>query len=196
MSSGGGGLDLSTREIASLLNRARKGEISGAEIDDLWNRIPQDAKVDFLAFMFEERVIPHVRDIKARADAADPAQVRDVYAAQDPDTKDDLLREAVGDVVATVAEIRENPERGLLNLKEIIRDPHTTEALLLVFDDAEHIDPEYSEQAKDFASWYLTAIGVALLPELYDAGTVEEVYDAFGLSTDRDPHGDDAGPQN
>lgn len=181
MSSDDAGLDMSTREVAGLIRSARNGDLSGEEIDNLWNRVPRQQKVQFLSFIFQERVIPHIEDIRQRAESEDSERLRDAYADLDPETKDEVLLETIGHIVRTLFELRERPREGMLNLKELIRDPGTMESLLLVFDDAEHIDPGYSADAKNFVSWYVTAAGVALAPELYDEATVREVYEAFDL---------------
>lgn len=180
------GLNLGAREAYELLRKARNGELSGNEIDTLWNQISDAQKQQMLTLLFDEKVVPHLQDIRARRQRQDAMAVRERYADLELETKKELIVEAVGEIVATFYELRENPQAGLLNLKELIRDPTIAEALLLVFDDPEYVDPAYSADAKEYAAHKMTAIGVALFPELYEAETVRMIYGDFGLETGED----------
>lgn len=182
------GPGLSKGEMLGLYQDIQNGSVSDAQVERIWSQIDQQTKRDAVQTALDQFVIPHLEGVKQRArDDADAATVRAQYADLDDADQQEVFNQAVSDVVAALFEIRERPAEGLLTLKGLLRDPYTVEGLLLIFDNEQHIDPDYSEQMKDFAAMHLEMVGVALAPEMYDADTVREVYDRLGLDTQRTP---------
>lgn len=180
--------DLSMRDMAGLARGLQNGTISDQQIERVWNSIDEETKQQSLSNLLEQFVLPHVDDVRERSLAdADPATIRAQYASLSDDEQQQVFNQAVSDVVGTLFEVREDPREGLMSLKGLLRDPYTIEGLLLIFDNEQHITPEYSEQMKDFAAMHLRWMGVALAPEMYDEQAVREVYSQLDLPTDHDP---------
>lgn len=135
----------------------------------------------------EQRVVPALEEIRERRrQDPDTDQIRENYRQLSDEKKQEVFDAAVMSIVEAAFVARQQPTQGVKQLRELVRDPYTMEALLLIFDNEDHIDPEYGEQMKDVASEIVTWVGVALAPELYEPSTVREVAERLGLEIDPD----------
>jgi len=172
------------------------GEALGENVDDA-----HVAAV--LADIWEQSVAPRLASIRQRAaDDYDRTQVRQYYAEElTPEEQQETFDDALRDVLVAAFSVRAavfsddmTMETALADLRALIRDPWTAEAILLIFENAEHIDPEYSDQMKEYGAWVLRSVGVAVLPELYPPETVAAIAEDHGL--DMTHHGDGQRPES
>lgn len=134
----------------------------------------------------QEQVVPALVDIRQRRDGQrENREIRAEYAAYDEETKQDLFDQAVFDVIEVLFDLRENPQVGVKKLRRLVRDPTVFEALLLIFDNPEKIDPEYAEELKQYVSMVVRWVGVVLAPEMYDAETVTKTTQELDLPVDK-----------
>jgi hypothetical protein len=173
---------LSKRQMLGLFRAVQNGEVTDEQVQSVLNQIPEETKRQAIETAIEDYIVPHFDDVRERA-AADVTneQVRQKYAALGEERQQEVFNRAVSDVLGTLFELRTQPESGLESLKGLLRDPYTIEGLLLIFDNDQHIDAEYSAQMKDFAAMHLKWAGVALAPEMYDPAVVEAVAEEIGL---------------
>lgn len=143
-----------------------------------------------IAEVWETSLAPRLRAIRERAaDEYDREQVRRYYAEElsaeeQQETFDDALRDvlvAAFSVRAAVFGEGVTMSHAVADFAALLRDPWTAEAMLLIFENDQHIDPEYSEQMKEYGAWVLRSIGVAVVPELYQPETVAEIAEDHGL---------------
>lgn len=138
-----------------------------------------------IQWIVDESVVPHLMDVRQRArQATDPNEVRRELEDLPESVKEELFYDTLHELIAILVTCRERPNEGFEELKTVLRDPYTVESLLLIFENDQHIDDEYSNQLKDFAANHLQWVGAMVLPEMYDERTVEEVVTRF---TDVDP---------
>lgn len=138
--------------------------------------------VDF-EMVFEEAaphlaqaIEPHLADIQQRAQTYDdPQEVREHYAMLPEAEQQEVFDETVADLVAVIRDCRERPDVGLQKLKNRIRNPDVIEPLLLIFDNPEHIDPEYAADMKDFAALMVRWAGAQIIPEAYTQQEIAEL---------------------
>lgn len=174
--------DLGKREMMGMARDMQNGQLDEQQIDKVWDQIPEETKRQAFTNALEQFVLPHADDVKDRAESdVGNKQIRQKYSALDDERQQEIFDQAIGTIIGTLFEVRESPREGLMRLKGLLRDPYTLEGLLLIFENEDHIDPEYSAEMKEFAAWYVTAAGVALTPEMYDEQTCENVYDTFDL---------------
>lgn len=145
----------------------------------------------------EEMVIPHLEDIRERArEEMHREDVREEYAKLSPEEREEVFYETLDDLVAALVMCREEPREGFAELKTMVRDPFTAEALILIFDGEDpetgyrYIDPDYEDTLKDFAATHIRWVGAMVLPEMYDQDEAQRVLDTFELeSRDADSGG-------
>lgn len=133
-----------------------------------------------------EMVVPHLEDVRERAHTEDPPpnQIRQELESLPDDQREAIFYDTLDELVATLITLRERPREGLEELKTMLRDPYTTEALLLIFHNETHIDEEYTQQLKDFTAEHLYWVGAMVFPEMYEEWEVEEVMGKFDLEAD------------
>lgn len=136
----------------------------------------------------EEKVVPHLDDIRERADQeASSDQVRAHFEEMTPREREDLFYDTLHALVGTLVACRVRPHEGFRELKTLLRDPYTLEALLMIFDGEDpetgerYIDPEYEQTLKDFGAEHVQWVAVMVLPEMYDEETERKVKQQFGL---------------
>lgn len=138
-----------------------------------------------IQWMMEEMILPHMEDVRQRAANAPPTEdVRQQLESMGQQEREQLFYDTLDELVAVLVECRENPQHGFEELKTMMRDPWTVEALLLIFENEEHIDAEYTQQLKDFGVTHLKWIGAMVFPEMYEDYEVEQVLDQFDIEPD------------
>lgn len=129
----------------------------------------------------EQELVPHLETVRENASEQyeDPEQVRQHYESLPEDKQTEKFHQAAADLVGVAVDLRENPVDGLSKLKGRLRDPWTTEALLLIFNH-EEIPEEVEDERKEFASLWMKYIGAHVIPEVYEredvADMVEQMY--------------------
>jgi len=132
--------------------------------------IDNDDVQEALLRVLEDKATPRIEEIRERArDAEDPDAVREQIESLSDDDKNRLFHDTWAD----------EPMEGMTNLKKMIRDPWTVEAMLLLFEDDE-IPGEIVGANKDLMADYMNWIGIALAPEMYERNEVEEMVQTFG----------------
>lgn len=147
-----------------------------AEQVDLSNDDVQEA----LLKVGEDKIRPQLDEIKERAsEADDPDAVRQQLAELSDEKKNEVFHETWAQFITACVQLRVEPLEGMRNLKTMIRDPWTVEIMLMLMEDDE-IPTEISEANKDLISQYITWIGRAIAPEMYEREEVEAMVDEFG----------------
>jgi hypothetical protein len=147
-----------------------------AEQVDLSNDDVQEA----LLKVGEDKIRPQLDEIKERAsNADDPDAVRQQLAELSDEKKNEVFHETWAQFITACVQLRVEPLEGMRNLKTMIRDPWTVEIMLMLMEDDE-IPTEISEANKDLISQYITWIGRAIAPEMYEREEVEAMVDEFG----------------
>lgn len=168
------------------MNNPLKGKLDAKMMQHFEENVDEEQLEQMVRQVIQEKVVPALVEIRQqRQQAEDPETIRETYANLPEEKQQEVFDSAVMDVVEVVFTLREEPVEGLRMAKQLTRDPHTMEALLLIFDNEQHIDPEYSRQIKDTASRIVTWVGVALFSEMYEPETVESVARDLGLDVDR-----------
>lgn len=128
----------------------------------------------------EDKIRPQLEAIKERAeDADDPEEIRAKLNEMDDEQIDEVFHETWAQFITACVQLRIEPLEGMRNLKTMIRDPWTIEIMLLLMDDDE-IPDEITEANKDLITQYVTWIGRALAPEMYDREHIESMVEEFG----------------
>jgi len=147
-----------------------------AEQVDLSNDDVQEA----LLKVGEDKIRPQLDEIKERASNADsPAAVRQQLAELSDEKKNEVFHETWAQFITACVQLRVEPLEGMRNIKTMIRDPWTVEIMLMLMEDDE-IPNDISDANKDLISQYITWIGRAIAPEMYDREEVEAMVDEFG----------------
>lgn len=130
--------------------------------------------------ILEDKANPKLEEIKQRAEDADSPQTARRQIEALPETeKDALFHETWAELLCGLAQLRIEPVAGLSNLKRMIRDPYTVEAMVLIFE-VDEMPYETVQANKDLFSDYLNWIGCALAPEMYPRDDVEDFIETFG----------------
>lgn len=138
-------------------------------------------------WLFEEFILPDLREVRQRARNDPPnALIRERFAGLPEDEKEELFYDTLDTVTEALVLCREDPKSGWRRLKPLLRDPFTAEALMLIWENEDHIDPEYSEQLKEFWMAELHHFGVMLLPEMYDEDERQAVRQDLGIDPPED----------
>lgn len=124
-------------------------------------------------------------EIRERAKHSDSEAARQTFQEMSEIEQTRMVDSVVSDIAISFAQLRQEPAEGVEQLATHIREPYTMEALLLVFDNEEHIDGEYSEDIKEFVRWRVRWVGAELLPEVYTDDELEEIADRFDLTQER-----------
>ena len=145
------------------------------------NQLDEDQFRGIAVKLIEEEIQPHLKDIRERArETEDPEEVRDVFENQRGDEKrDEVFHSTWASLIGTAVQLRTDPLAGFKNLKPLLRDPYTLEAVLMMMEDDE-IPSEISEANKDMIATYVHWMGIAIAPEMYDRSEVEEMVEQFG----------------
>lgn len=165
--------------------------------------VDEDTIARFAAEAWAGSVAPRLAEIRERADDEySREQIRRYYATElSADEQQETFDSAFNDILVAAFSLRAALLDGgdvtisaaLADVQELIRDPYTAEAILLIFENDEYIEPEYAAQMKEYGAWVLRSIGVAIAPELYDPAVVQDIAQDHGL--DMDARGGDADRQ-
>jgi len=139
----------------------------------------------YLGEGIEQRVVPHLEDVRDRAQGATARDVRQRLADLDDSQQDEFFYDAVSDVFSAAAMLRERPTEGALLLKGLLRDPFTVESLLLIFDH-EDIPDHLAAQQKAFAATHIRWLGSALVPEAYTDEELAAIRGEFDAAANAD----------
>lgn len=149
-------------------------------VNTLADRMDEEAARDAILDIIQDRLYPHLKDIREDADEAEDAEeVRELYESLDDETKNELFHDTWANLIAQTARLRNSPVDASRELKTMIRDPFTLEAMLLIMDH-ETIPEDTQESQKDLLATYVHWLGIALAPEAYTREEVEDVVDQFG----------------
>lgn len=149
---------------------------------ELIGQVDEDEVALTIEWVFQELVIPHLEEVRERAKADPPnEEVRRMYESEAEDYREEMFWETFEELVKTLVLCRERPKEGLKQLKQTLRDPFTAEALLLIFENREHIDPAYTEELKDFGTINMRYLGVMVLPEMYSEAERRQVRQELGI---------------
>lgn len=152
---------------------------------DILDQLDDEQMQEGIRRLMDMYLVPHLDDIREEVkDYPDPMEVRETYQNAPETRQQQLFDEAVQDLLVTADLIRERPPEGFRRLKQYLRDPTTTEALLLIFEN-EAIQPSYRDQLKDYSAKNLHYAGVFLLPEMYEEQEVKRVLDVFDVDYNR-----------
>lgn len=158
------------------LNPSKEQIRSMAENVDLSNEDVQEA----LLKVGEDKIRPQLDEIRERAvDADDPDQIREQLGGLSDEEKNNVFHETWAEFITACVELRVQPLVGMRNLKTMIRDPWTVEIMLMLLEDDE-IPDEITESNKDLISQYVTWIGRAIAPEMYERDEIEDMIEQFG----------------
>lgn len=148
---------------------------------------------DGLKMFLDRYVQPHLEDIQERAqDRTPPEEVRVELAGRDVNDRLEIMQTTIAELVVSISTLRLRPQQGMMELKRMMRDPYTIEALLLVFDDDIFAEEELVQEGEmtieeaqkaTCATWF-NWMGVAVAPEMYAREEVEAVVEEVGLSTE------------
>lgn len=147
-----------------------------------------------IAESWQQSIAPRLEAVRERAaDEYSREQVRHYYATElDPQEQQETFDDALNDILVAAFQVRAaifedaiDLGDALADLHALIRDPWTAEAVLLIFENADHIDPEYSNQMKEYGAWVLRSVGVAVAPELYEPEQVAAIAEDHGLEMRR-----------
>lgn len=150
------------------------------------DQLDEEQKQQAIQWAVDEMVIPHLTEIRQRARSERPTEeVRRDIESLPKQEREELFYDTLDSLVATMVNCRENPRQGFEELKTMLRDPYTTESLLLIFENEDHIDAEYTETLKDFGVEHLRWVGAMVVPEMYDEREVESVLNTFEMSPEQ-----------
>lgn len=133
----------------------------------------------------EEDLGPHLVEVRERRrEQPDPKQVRQKFANASPQKQQQLWHAAVGDVIEVFHLLREDPMAALRKAKDLLRNPYTSEALLLIFHNDQHIDGDYSWEMKDYGANLMAYLGTVVAPEMYEPAEIEAIHERIDLDVE------------
>lgn len=160
--------------LRSFLRNANSDEMAGMLQD-----LPTEDLARELAPVIEEEVIPHLDDIMYRSRDEDADEARAYYENLPDEEQQEAFDKAIADLAVVLRECREQPATGFPKLKARLRDPDVIEPILLIFDNPEYIDPEYTDDLKEFAVDNVRWMAMQVLPEIYTEDEREEILAKF-----------------
>lgn len=171
------------------------------QIMQAMNNVDDEQIMQAMGMMIDNYLVPHLDDIRVRANTSEPAAEARAYyeslpeneQAAPPDyegaTREGEFYFVLDNLVGTLVKCRYKPKVGFPELKSQIRDPYTLEALLLIFENDEHIDSEYTQQLKEFGATHVKWAGAMMVPEMYDDAEAERILQEFSPESDGDTTG-------
>lgn len=151
----------------------------------LINQMDEEQIAEGIQTGMDEFVVPHLEEVRENAQTTPERQaVREQYHSM-PDTKQqEAFNRAIWDLVSVAGKLRVSPDEGLRDLKTMLRDPWTMEALLLVFHNPDHIDPDYSEEMRETTTKFTRLAAMNLIPEAYTENEARQLMAEMGLDED------------
>lgn len=152
------------------------------QLENILKSVDEEQIAQAMDWLWAEIIIPHLVEVRERAQA-DPSseEVRQRFESMSEDEREEMFYESLDSLIETLAKCRHQPKQGFEEMKALLRDPFTAEALLMIFENEEHIDEEYTEQLKDFGVTHLHWAGVSVLPEMYTEAERRQVTEELGL---------------
>jgi hypothetical protein len=150
------------------------------------NNMDEDTVQRMIYNAIDNKVQPHLADIKERFDETEHTreEIAEQLENKPAEQRQEIFHDTMGELIATLALLRLEPIQAGRQLKTMVRDPATLEALALIFDrDAvfpTRDEDEFPECQKHLLRSYLKWIGVAIAPEMYSRDEVKEVIEEFG----------------
>lgn len=166
---------MSGRVISSLLRNANEEDLQA-----LLQEVDVQAMLDRLGPHLANELEPHFEEIRTRAQNEESEQAREFYESLPEEEQQEAFEKAVAELATVLQECRENPVAGFPKLKALLRDPDIHEPLLLIFENPNYIDPEYTTDLKEFATYNVRWLAMQVLPELYTPDEVNELLAKFG----------------
>lgn len=153
---------------------------------EMLGQLDEDDVEETLRWVIEDQIVPHLEDVRERANNEDPPRdkIREYYESMSEQQREEEFYETLDEFVATLVICRERPIEGFRELKAYLRDPYTVEALLLIFENEDYIDPGYTQTLKDFGVEHIRWVGAMVLPEMYSDEEVEDVMQTFDINPD------------
>ena len=128
----------------------------------------------------EDKIRPRLDEIKERSEGRKSSdEVRAELESLPDDKKTEVFHQTWAEIITACAQLRVQPVAGMKNLKAMIRDPWTVEAMLLMMEVAD-LPSDIEKQNKDLMAQYITWMGSAIAPEMYDRAEVEDMIEQFG----------------
>lgn len=133
----------------------------------------------------QSQIVPHLEEVRETAEQEyeDPQEVRDYYENLPEDEKEQKFNNACADLIAIASQLRNSPQSGGKELKNRLRDPWLTEALLLIFE-AEEVPDEVVQSQKDYAATWLRWLGANIVPEIYTMDDRKEIVEMLFPNAD------------
>lgn len=156
------------------------GNIDPKAAQGILNSLDEEQLEEAIVAGVDNYIVPHLEDIRdaAETDYEDRQEVREKYESMTQKMQDEEFHSTVADLIVVVSQIRAEPVRGFRELKDRLRDPWVTEALLLIFDNddfIDYVDPEYKNQLKEFCTIQLKWLAMNVAPEMYSEDEVRNV---------------------
>lgn len=126
--------------------------------------------------VIENFLVPVANDIREEAqEQPSSEEIRQQLEDLPEEEKQEIFDETVTELIFAVSMFRQRPMEASKRLRSMIRDPHTMEALMLVFNDEPEVSPEKAEELKEFVTIQVRRAAVHVLPEIYTQEEMEEV---------------------
>lgn len=160
------------------------------QIAQLQQQIDPEQIHALLESRIDEDLGPHLEEIRERSrQQPDPEQIREDFANAPPEQQQELFDAAVGDILTVFHLLREDPMAALNEAKDLLRNPYTAEAVLLIFHNDQHIDSDYGEQMKAYGASLMAYLGTLVAPEMYDDAEIEAIHERMDLEVNEGAEG-------
>lgn len=143
------------------------GGASEEDLAQVLEELDTDALIEEAIPQIEQKLQPHFEDIRENGQQADAVAVREMCEAKNEAQQQQVFDATAAEIAGILRECRESPSTGFPKLKAIVRDPEFIEPLLLIFDEEDHIDPDYSDDLKEFSVGYVQWVTCQVIPEIY-----------------------------
>lgn len=158
------------------------GNFDEEQARQLINAMDDEQIAEGMQTAMDEFVVPHLEDVRENAQSTpDRQSVREQYHSMPDAKQQEAFNRAIWDMVSVAGKLRVSPDEGLRDLKTMLRDPWTMEALLLVFHNPNHIDPNYSEEMRETATKFTRLAAMNLIPEAYTESEARDLMAEMGL---------------
>jgi hypothetical protein len=157
------------------------------DVDSLVDRMDEDTIYKQVYKFFDSHIVPHLEEIRSRHDTkvSDKSrdEIREDLESLPPQERGEVFHDTMGELLVNLSLARLKPIESGTEVKKMVRDPYTVEALLLMFDReavySTRSEDEFPRVQKDTMAGYMKWMGVALAPEMYSREEVEEFVGSF-----------------
>jgi len=148
---------------------------------NLMSQLDEEQLSQAITWVLDQQLAPHLHEIRQRSQSRDdPYRVREYFSNMSEEEQEEAFYDALQNLVAALVQCRSDPNRGFQQLKSQLRDPYTAEALLLIFENEDHIDQQYSQTLKEFAGKNLKWASALVMPEMYTEQERKEALENYG----------------